>query len=91
MWRSHRRRFRNAFCGATPGARGSEVADDTTRRSSSIDEVVHIPVAAQRQAPTTANEKGHLSQLEIDLVVQHAERYRDEDEDEGDKIDAKTC
>ena len=35
MWRSHRRRFRNAFCGATPGARGSEVADDTTRRSSS--------------------------------------------------------
>merc|ERR1712209_111464 len=38
---------------------------------------------------TIANEKGRLSQSEIDRMVQEAEKYRDEDEANKSKIEAK--
>merc|ERR1712065_127699 len=38
---------------------------------------------------TITNEKGRLSQSEIDRMVQEAEKYRDEDEANKSKIEAK--
>merc|ERR1711998_619449 len=38
---------------------------------------------------TITNEKGHLSQAEIDRMVQEAEKYRAEDEQNKSKIEAK--
>merc|ERR1712028_329320 len=38
---------------------------------------------------TITNEKGRLSQSEIDRMVQEAEKYRDEDEQNKGKIEAK--
>ena len=38
---------------------------------------------------TITNEKGRLSQAEIDRMVQEAEKYREEDEQNKSKIEAK--
>lgn len=45
--------------------------------------------SGKRQQITITNEKGRLSQAEIDRMVEEAERYKQEDESNKAKIDAK--